>query len=171
MKFHRAFLGTLATAFLVSACATPGADLGANVYQANQVNSRQEARVVKILLVTPAKVEVDNSRNKKTAEVVGGILGALGGAVIGNNVGRNGSSTIGGIAGGVTGAAAGSLVSGKVLVNGVSITYQEHGRTFNSAQVGKLCQFVPGNAVVISTSSTETRIQPNATCPRVQARS
>lgn len=169
---HLCVLGVFSILPLVAGCTTPGANLQANVYRADQVNSQQEAKVVKILLVTPARIEVDNSQNKRTAEVVGGLLGAIGGGVIGNNTGHaSGGATLGVAAGGVTGLAAGSLVPGKVLVDGVSITYEDQGRTFNSAQVGRVCEFTSGKAVVISTSANETRIQPNATCPSVTARS
>jgi hypothetical protein len=67
--------------------------------------------------------------------------------------------------GGAVGALTGSLVPGQVLVDGVSITYEDHGSTYSSAQVGRLCEFVPGRALLISPTQTETRIQPNATCP------
>jgi outer membrane lipoprotein SlyB len=147
-------------------CQTPGENLQSNVYKAGQVNSVQEAKVIKILAVMPAKVEVDNSQQKKGAEVIGGILGAIGGGVVGHSVAGNSSgTTVGAVGGGVGGAVAGSLVSDKVLVDGVSITYKYKGKTLNSAQVGKVCEYKPGKALVISTSPTETRIQPNATCP------
>ncbi len=169
MKNRLLPIGTICTAIALAGCQTPGADLAANVYQAGQVNSPQAAKVITILAVMPAKVEVDNSQSQKTAQLVGGILGAALGAAIGNNVGSHspGNSALGVVAGGVVGAGAGSLEPGKVLVAGVSITYQDGGRTLNSAQVGKLCQFTPGKAVMISTSPMNTRIQPNATCPKV----
>ncbi|MFA6095062.1 MAG: hypothetical protein WC757_04225 [Candidatus Paceibacterota bacterium] len=63
------------------------------------------------------------------------------------------------------GVAAGSLVADKVLVDGVSISYSQNEEMFSSAQVGKLCEFKPGTAIMISTSQSETRIQPNAVCP------
>lgn len=157
----------ISTSLFLSGCQTPGENLQANVYKENQVNSTQEAKVVKILAVMPAKIEVDNSQNQKSAETVGALLGAVGGAVLGNQIsGQKGIGTVVGAAGGgIGGAAVGSLVPGKVLVNGVSITYVYKGKTLNSAQVGRLCEYAPGKAVVISSSPTETRIQPNATCP------
>jgi outer membrane lipoprotein SlyB len=75
------------------------------------------------------------------------------------------TGTVGAVGGGAVGVAAGSLVPGQVLVDGVSITYTDHGGTFSSAQVGKTCEYVPGQAIMVSTSPTETRVQPNATCP------
>jgi outer membrane lipoprotein SlyB len=56
-------------------------------------------------------------------------------------------------------------VPGTVLVGGVSITYEDEGQTFNSAQVGQICEYVPGKAIVVETGPGTTRIQPNATCP------
>lgn len=169
MKKQGVFLLGMVIAVSVAGCATPGANLASNVYRADQVNTRQEARVVNILMVQPAKVEVSNAQAKRSAEVLGGLLGAVSGAVLGNNLGGDavGRQTLGAVGGGAAGAVVGSLTPGKVLVNGVSITYDEGGQTFNSAQVGQPCQFQAGHAVVISTSPTETRIQPNATCPTV----
>ncbi len=173
MKNRLFTIGAICAAIALAGCQTPGADLAANAYQADQVNSPQAAKVVTILAVMPAKIEVDNTQGQKTAQLVGGILGAALGAAIGNNVGAHstGNSALGVVAGGVVGASAGSLAPGKILVNGVSITYQDGGRTLNSAEVGKLCQFTPGKAVMISTSPMNTRIQPNATCPKTAAKS
>jgi hypothetical protein len=75
------------------------------------------------------------------------------------------TGTVGAVAGGAVGAAAGSLVPGQVLVDGVSITYTDHGSTFSSAQVGRTCEYAPGQAIMVSTWPTETRIQPNHECP------
>jgi outer membrane lipoprotein SlyB len=164
-----AVLATIATcsSLFLTGCQTPGANLKSNVYSANQVNTAQEAKVVNILAVMPAQIEADNSQNKKTAMIAAGVLGAIGGGLIGNAVsGYSAAATaIGSVAGGAGGVAAGSIVSDKTLVEGVSIAYEYEGKTLNSAQVGKLCEYTPGKAVVISTSPTETRIQPNATCP------
>ena len=140
----------------------------ANVYKAGQVNQAQEAKTVQILAVMPAKVEVDNADQKKAAQVGGAIFGAILGAALGGMAKNNpGAATAGGaVGGGVVGAAAGSLVKDKILVDGVSLTYLIMGKTLNSAQVGKSCEFAPGMAVMISTSPTETRIQPNKECPK-----
>jgi len=149
-------------------CQTPGENLKANVYRADQVNTAQEAKVVNILAVLPAKIEADNTQQKQAAQLAGGLLGAVAGGVAGSNmVSRNkvGGATLGAVGGGTAGALAGSLVSDKVLVDGVSITYEYNGKTLNSAQVGQSCEYVPGKAVLISTGANETRIQANATCP------
>jgi outer membrane lipoprotein SlyB len=153
-------------AIILQGCAT-GANLESNVYQANQVNQRQEAAVVEILAVLPAKVQVSNEEAKRLAQAGGAVLGAIGGAAIGNNVRNRSASTtlVGGVAGAGVGALAGSTVPGKVLVDGVSLTYVENGKTFNSAQVGKMCEFMPGKAIMISVSTNETRIQSNSQCP------
>jgi outer membrane lipoprotein SlyB len=171
-------MGLKSTVFALSAmtvlagCQQPGANLEANVYHAGQVNQKQDAAVVNILAVLPAKIEVSNAQAKATAEFVGGLAGVLGGAVIGNNIARHSPINVvaGGAVGGAAGALAGSLVPGTTLVEGVSLTYAENGKTLNSAQVGKACEFKPGNAIVISTGLNETRVQPNNTCPVVQAK-
>ena len=51
------------------------------------------------------------------------------------------------------------------IVEGVSIGYLERGKIFSSAQVGRACEYRAGTTIIISTSPTETRIQPNASCP------
>ena len=63
------------------------------------------------------------------------------------------------------GPATASRVPGLVLADGVGITYSDHGFTFNTAQVGRVCEFAPGKAKILLPSSAEIRIQPNATCP------
>jgi outer membrane lipoprotein SlyB len=153
-------IGAFATVLV--GCAQPGANLQSNVYQAGQVNQQQEARVIDILAVLPAKVEVSNAQNRASAQIVGGVLGVLVGAALGSKFGGMG---LGGLAGGGAGVAAGSLVPDSALVEGVSLTYTDSGRTLNSAQVGRLCDYKPGKAIVISTGPGETRIQPNDTCP------
>jgi outer membrane lipoprotein SlyB len=69
------------------------------------------------------------------------------------------------VVGGVAGAAAGSLVPASTLVDGVTIGYTEAGNTLTSTQVGEMCQFQMGKALVVSTQQNETRVQPNAACP------
>ncbi len=155
------------TTLLLAGCQPPGANMQSNVYKEGQVNSVQEATVVTILAVMPAKVEADNSQQKKGAMLIGTLLGAVGGGVAGHQIdhGNPNAVGLGAAGGGAVGAVAGSMVPDKVLVDGVSITYKYKKKTLNSAQVGRLCEYTPGKAVVISTSPTETRIQPNATCP------
>jgi outer membrane lipoprotein SlyB len=153
----------------LAACAQPGAESAPNVYTQGQVNTRQNADVVNILAVMPAKIQVSNAENQRTAQIAGGLLGAAAGAGLGAGLARPhnalATGTVGAVGGGVFGAAAGSLVPGQVLVAGVSITYTDHGSTFSSAQVGRMCEYAPGQAIMVSTSPTETRIQPNAVCP------
>jgi outer membrane lipoprotein SlyB len=151
----------------LAGCQAPGDQYAANVYTVGQVNSRQAAETIDILAVLPARVQVDNSQNKRAAQIAGGILGALAGGVAGANIGHyhQTNAVLGAAGGGVAGAAAGSLVSDTVLVDGVSLTYKDNGKVFNSAQVGRLCEFAPGTAIMVSTGPNETRIQPNTACP------
>jgi outer membrane lipoprotein SlyB len=153
---------------IVTGCAATGDNLKANVYTASQVNSQQDATMVEILSVMPAQVEVDNSKQKTQAQVGGAMLGALAGGLGGGLGGLSSAGTAGTtIGGGVAGAAAGSLVNDKVLVAGVTLgyRYQAKGQIVTSTQVGKSCEFQRGDALMVSTSRNETRIQPNATCP------
>ncbi|TWI57497.1 outer membrane lipoprotein SlyB [Pseudomonas duriflava] len=168
MKKNGLALSSMVVALIALAgCQATGENYAANVYKAGQVNARQNAKTVNILAVMPAKIEVDNTQAKQSAQIFGAVLGAVAGGVVGHNVGsgRAPNTAIGAVGGGVVGAAAGSLVKDTTLVDGVSITYVEEGQTFNSAQVGRSCEFSPGMAVVVSTDANETRIQPNATCP------
>ena len=159
-------IALLAVVSILSGCAATGENLQSNVYRAGQVNTAQAARSIKIITVLPAKIEVDNAEQKKQAQVGGAILGALAGGLGGGFGGLGGLGTTGTtIAGGAVGAGAGSLVSDKILVEGVSIAYSENGKMFTSAQVGRSCEYHQGAAIIISTSPTETRIQPNASCP------
>ncbi len=147
-------------------CAATGENLKSNVYQAGQVNRVQEARSVQIISVLAAKIEVDNSQQKKQAQVGGATLGALAGGLGGGFGGLSGWGTAGtAAAGGVAGAAAGSLVPDTNLVDGVTIAYSEDERMFTSTQVGQKCEFKIGLAMIVSTGGDETRIQPNAECP------
>jgi len=147
-------------------CAAPNADNYApNVYTVDQVNARQAARTVNILAILPAKIEVNDASSQQNAQLIGALLGVVTGAVLGNSLGGTGGGMLGGIGGGAVGAAGGSVLPHTRLVDGVSITYTDTGQTFNSAQVGPPCQFAPGTAIMVASSPTETRIQPNATCP------
>lgn len=148
---------------LVVGCTTTGTKHQANVYRADQVNTRQEAKTIQLLAVMPAQISIDNTKSKKKAQTTGAIVGALLG---GGLASKNGSSNTGlaALAGGGLGLLTGSSVADTVLVEGVSLTYIEEGKTYTSAQVGRQCEFSPGIALVISTKAYETRIQPNATC-------
>ena len=138
-----------------------GANYQANVYSAAQLNQKVDTQLVKILAITAAKVQIDNSQNKKAATVFGAVLGAVIGA---QNSGRHQgqSAAVGALAGG----AMGSLVSNTQLVDGVQLSYQDNGKLVTSVQVGSLCQFKIGQAVSMQTKQHETRIQPNATCSK-----
>lgn len=167
MKLKYKALLTCGGLVFLAGCQQPGADLGANVYQPDQVNQSQNAEIINILSLSPAKVEVSNAQDQKYAQVAGGVLGALTGGLVGSQVsgGTLGTGLGGAAIGGVAGAAAGSLVPGQVLVDGVTIGYTQNGNIHTSTQVGKMCQFKMGQALVIITKANETRVQPNATCP------
>lgn len=151
----------------LSGCQSNADQYAADVYDAGQLNSKQETKTVNIISVLPAKVAVDNTQNKQAAQTFGAILGAVAGGVAGHNVGSGSGlgTAAGAVGGGTVGAAAGTLVKDKSIVEGVSLTYKDGTKLFTSTQVGKPCQFTTGLAVVISTKNNETRIQPNTTCP------
>ena len=150
-----------ASVLVLTGCAT-GQNYKSNVYRGGQVNQQQAAKTIQILALTPAQVEIDNTQGKQAAMIGGAVLGAVIGGVLGNRSRDTGA----GIAlGGIAGGAGGSLVSNTVLVEGVSITYRDGNYTMNSAQVGKVCEYKLGMAVMISSAPGETRIQPNNEIP------
>ncbi|MXV43689.1 hypothetical protein GS501_01230 [Saccharibacter sp. 17.LH.SD] len=160
------------TSFLaLGACETPGEDSRPDVYDQSQVNGVQRGRVVNIISVSSARVNVDNSHNHETSQVVGGLLGAALGA--GLAAGPGGAGWGGGLAAGAGGAAGGALlggaaVGGHTLVRGVTIAYQDRagGEALLSTQVGRTCEYRPGSALLVITANNQTRVQPNASCPR-----
>lgn len=90
--------------------------------------------------------------------------GAIAGAAIGSHNNHDTASRVlGGLAGGAVGNIAGGAVGGDrtSYVDGVQLTFRYNNKLYNSAQVGRVCEFKPGLAVMISTTPTETRIQPN----------
>ncbi len=157
---------TLIPLLAIAACVDPGATHKANVFKAGQVNQRQEVKTVSILAVTPAQVEVSNSRNQDIAESLGFVFGALIGGAIGSEHNR---SRGGATAGAIAGAEAGRLGQGNTkLVDGVQIIYQEAGRVLQSAQVGQPCEYAIGPALVTVTEAKETRVQSNHDCVKGQ---
>ncbi|MCE3121601.1 hypothetical protein LT612_00460, partial [Escherichia coli] len=83
----------------ISGCQSNADEYAADVYEANQLNSKQETKTVNIISVLPAKVAVDNTANKQAAQTFGAILGAVAGGVAGHNVGTG--SNLGTAAGAV----------------------------------------------------------------------
>lgn len=165
MKLRYGLITVIGGALCLTACAQPGVQDEANVYQADQVNQSQNAKIITILSLSPARIEVSNTQNQRDAQIAGGLLGALGSGLLGGELGTVGTGLGGAALGGIGGAAAGSLVNGKALVPGVTIGYTEDGQLHTSTEVGKMCEFQLGQALVVSTSPTETRVQPNSECP------
>lgn len=170
MKAKLAISAALVAA-LLAGCATDGSMYRSDVYTAGQVNQMQEVRTVEIIAVQSARVAVGNTEDRTDARNIGMILGAIAGAAIGNHNNHSTSSRVmGGLAGGALGGIAGQSVGGsrQELVNGVQITFRDGNKLYNSAQVGQVCEFKTGTAIMVSQSPTETRIQPNNPygCPR-----
>lgn len=164
-------IAAAASAALLAGCASNGDMYRSDVYTAGQVNQMQEVRTVEIIAVQAARVAVGNTENRTDARTIGMIMGAIAGAAIGNHNNHSGSARLmGGLAGGALGGIAGQSIGGsrQELVNGVQITFREGNKLYNSAQVGQVCEFKTGTAIMISQSPTETRIQPNNPygCPK-----
>lgn len=127
MNFKKALLPMfILSSFALAGCQSNADDHAADVYQTDQLNSKQETKTVNIISVLPAKVAVDNSKNKRAAQATGAVLGAVAGGVIGHNVGSrsNLNTTAGAATGAAAGAAAGSMVNDKTLVEGVSLRHK-----------------------------------------------
>lgn len=172
IRRSRAVMGVMLVPFLIlGACASPGEESRPDVYDQSQVNSLQQARVVQIVSVSRARVNVDNTKNHKKSRMWGSLLGGALGAGLATGVGHVGWGA--GLASGLGGLAAGALLGGEAtdtqkIIRGVMITYQnrEGGALFMSTQIGRPCEYKPGNALLVTTAAQETRIQPNASCKR-----
>ena len=150
--------------FALAGCQTNGDMYRSDVYGSNQVNQAQQVQTVEIIAIQPARVAVNNQSDRNVSQMVGTALGGILGAVIGNQVThhRDSGTAIGAIAGAALGAAGSSAASPQnSLVDGVQLTFKMNGRIFNSAQVGQMCEFKYGPAIMTSTGPTSTRIQPN----------
>ncbi len=150
---------TLSIALLV-ACVDPATQHGANVFDTSDLNSRQEAKIINIVSLEQGKVKVDNRTNKEAAAVFGAIAGALLGSTK-----DSGHAAGGALLGGAVGE---GLVPSETLVDGVKILYSEGGQILTSVQIGKMCQFATGPALVVITRKNETRVQSNAATPCVK---
>lgn len=157
-KFHY----FIVLSVVLMGCSATGIEHQADVYDSSEVNTQQKAQVITILGIQPAKIKVDNSENQKRATKAVGLIGGALGAFVGN---QSGNAGLGGLVGGGAGAVAGSMTESQSIVEGVTLIYRLDNETFTSAQVGRLCQFKEGQALMVMSKEKETRIQPNAECP------
>ncbi len=160
-----ALTSALLATFALAGCQTSGNDYRSDVYTTNQVNQAQEVMSVNIIAINPAQIRVRNA-NQESLETTGAILGAVIGGVLGNQAHHH--RTASRLGGAAAGAYAGSTVAnafnneGQTVVEGVQLIYKlKNGRMLQSAQVGRLCEFSLGPAIMVMPSQGETRIQPN----------
>lgn len=160
------------TALALAGCANDGTYYRSDTYYAQGVNQAQEVRTVEILAIGVARVAVPNDESRDNAAKIGTVLGAIAGTALGSHNNHSTSSRVlGGLAGAAVGNIAGNAVAGSkstTYVDGVQITFRYNNKLFNSAQVGQPCEYKLGPAIMVSTSPTETRIQPNNPygCPK-----
>lgn len=151
-------------ALILAGCANDGSVYRSDVYSSSMVNQAQEVQTVEIIAVMPARIAVGNSSERSEGMNTGMILGALIGAATGLAVSNHSDAVIAGtVAGGALGGLTGRGASGKSqnLVDGVQITFKQNGKIFTSAQVGQLCEYKTGTAIMVSPTPNATRIQPN----------
>ncbi|CAM7354010.1 hypothetical protein ESCOMMO221M2_13505 [Escherichia coli] len=68
MKFKKCLLPVaMLASFTLAGCQSNADDHAADVYQTDQLNTKQETKTVNIISILPAKVAVDNSQNKRNA--------------------------------------------------------------------------------------------------------
>ena len=156
----------LAVTLALSGCAADGNRYRSDVYRANQVNQAQEVRTVELIAVNPAQVEVSNSGQADRAKMTGALIGAIAGSLIASqHTDRDSSRIASGVGGAALGGMIGDSLSGSSdskFVDGVQLVYRTaEGKIYQSAQVGRLCEFRTGTALLVSSERGETRIQPN----------
>ena len=126
-------IGLFSLTVALSGCATDGNYYRSDVYSSSQVNQAQRVNTVEIIAINPAQVAVNNSENSDRAR-----------------------AAIGGLAGDAVGG------SGTTYVDGVQLVYRSSdGQVYQSTQVGRICEYKLGSAIMASSRSGETRIQPN----------
>ena len=87
MKLKKCLLPVaMLASFTLAGCQSNADDHAADVYQTDQLNTKQETKTVNIISILPAKVAVDNAQNKRNAQAFGALIGAVAGGVIGHNV-------------------------------------------------------------------------------------
>ncbi len=157
-------LFALALTGVLAGCQSSGNPYRSDVYSVNQLNQAQSVMAVNIVAINPAQIRVPNE-NEDDIQLLGSILGAVAGVAIGNQDHNRGSSRlIGGVTGGVLGGMAAKSMAGgnNTTVPGVQLIYRlRDGRLVQSTQVGRLCEFKLGEAIMVSPGTNQTRIQPN----------
>lgn len=169
MKKTLLILAFGAAALSLTGCVVDGGNgrsYRSDVYSASGVNQLQNVMSVTIVSINPAQVKVPVTGQRAEADKTGMILGAIAGAAIGNHNHHSTSSRVmGGLAGAALGNLAGDAVANRETakyVDGVQIIYRaEDGRMYQSTQVGRMCEYQIGAAVLVAPSNRETRIQPN----------
>ena len=74
MKFKKCLLPVaMLASFTLAGCQSNADDHAADVYQTDQLNTKQETKTVNIISILPAKVAVDNSQNKRNAQAFGAL--------------------------------------------------------------------------------------------------
>ena len=153
----------------LAACSTPGEEYRPDVFDQSQVNQAQDQRVVNIVAVSAARTRVQNEHNHQVSELSGAAIGAGLGAGLGTAFGGGLAGGLAGVAGGaIGGMVGGQVVQNKAIVSSVIVTYDDPRLvgTHSSTQIGRVCEYKLGNALLLLTAQGETRVQPNSECPK-----
>ena len=167
MKKRFLLASVLATTVALTGCVSDGGNrYRSDVYSVNNVNRVQRVETITIQSVTPAQIALPRNEGQDRSEITGTIIGAIAGAAIGNHGHHSTSSRVmGGIAGAALGNLAGNAIGGQVssdYADGVQITWRgKDGNLYQSAQVGRLCEFKVGPALLVAPNSGDARVQPN----------
>lgn len=156
----------ISSVLFLAGCTSKSTSSNPSVYKQSDINKIQEIKYVNITNIEPAKIAINNYKSKNTARVIGGALGAIGGAVLGYNWGggRTGATAVGGAVGGTLGGLGAQAMDDEKVVDGVTLYYQEGDKTLSSTQVSKACEFSIGRAKVVMMNGGITRIWPNSVC-------
>lgn len=157
----------LSSMMALTACSAPGYEDRPDVYSANMVNQAQQIGTIYITMLRPVKIQVSNARNQRGSSLLGGLLGAGLGVGMGLGVAHSGlAAGLGGLGGGVAGGMIGNTISGSTtLTDGVTVVFKTiHGNYLSSTQVGRMCEYQYGPAVIVATGPGSVRIQPNSSC-------
>lgn len=141
---------------LLTGCASPQWDIGADSRQRNDALSTSKVEYAQVLQVRWVKIAPPQNQQYAGASI-GAALGAAAGSKVGNNRGSYIASMIGGVVGGIVGNAVGGAVGGTVAQEVVVRT--NDGRVLSVTQ--SQSRLAVGQQVVLITTNGRVRVTPH----------